>query len=209
MKKITIVDYGSGNVLSAQKSFIKIAKDNNIEVDVLISKNLNDVKNSTHIVLPGQGAFSTCMNGLKKTDGLIDELSEFALIKKKPFLGICVGMQMLAKMSEENGDHEGLGWIDGQIKLLPGDNLKLPHMGWNLAIPTNSKYNNLISTKNDYYFVHSYYFECADKDNILAETKYGINFASIVGKENIYGVQFHPEKSSSQGLNLLKEFIRV
>ena len=209
MKKITIVDYGSGNVLSAQKSFVKIAKDNNIEVDVLISKKLNDVKNSTHIVLPGQGAFSTCMNGLKKTDGLIDELSEFALIKKKPFLGICVGMQMLAKKSEENGDHEGLGWIDGQIKLLPGDNLKLPHMGWNLAIPTNSKYNNLISTKNDYYFVHSYYFECADKDNILAETKYGTNFASIVGKENIYGVQFHPEKSSSQGLNLLKEFIRV
>ena len=207
MKKITIVDYGSGNVLSAQKSFIKIAKDNNIEVEVLISKKLNDVKNSTHIVLPGQGAFSTCMNGLKKTDGLIDELSEFALIKKKPFLGICVGMQMLAKMSEENGDHEGLGWIDGQIKLLPGDNLKLPHMGWNLVIPTNSKYNNLISSKNDYYFVHSYYFDCANKDNILAETKYGTNFASIVGKENIYGVQFHPEKSSSQGLNLLKEFI--
>ena len=207
MKKITIVDYGSGNVLSAQKSFIKIAKDNNTEVDVLISKKLNDVKDSTHVVLPGQGAFSTCMNGLKKTDGLIDELSEFALIKKKPFLGICVGMQMLAKKSEENGDHEGLGWINGQIKLLPGDNLKLPHMGWNLATPTNSKYNNLISTKNDYYFVHSYYFECADKDNILAETKYGTNFASIVGKENIYGVQFHPEKSSSQGLNLLKEFI--
>ena len=209
MKKITIVDYGSGNVLSAQKSFIKIAKDNNIEVDVLISKKLNDVKNSTHIVLPGQGAFSTCMDGLKKTDGLVDELSEFALIKKKPFLGICVGMQMLAKKSEENGDHEGLGWIDGQIKLLPGDNLKLPHMGWNLVIPTNSNYNNLISTKNDYYFVHSYYFDCANKDNILAETMYGINFASIVGKENIYGVQFHPEKSSSQGLNLLKEFIGV
>ena len=209
MKKITIVDYGSGNVLSAQKSFIKIAKENNIEADVLISKKLNDVKNSTHVVLPGQGAFSTCMNGLKNTHGLIDELSEFALIKKKPFLGICVGMQMLAKMSEENGVHEGLGWIDGQIKLLPGDNLKLPHMGWNLVIPTNSKYNNLISTKNDYYFVHSYYFDCANKDNILAETKYGTNFASIVGKENIYGVQFHPEKSSSQGLNLLKGFIKV
>ena len=209
MKKITIVDYGSGNVLSAQKSFIKIAKDNNIEVDVSISKKLNDVKNSTHIVLPGQGAFSTCMNGLKKTDGLIDELSEFALIKKKPFLGICVGMQMLAKLSEENGFHEGLGWIDGKIKLLPGDNLKLPHMGWNLVRPTSSKYSNLISIKNDYYFVHSYYFDCAQKDNILAETKYGTNFASIVGKENRYGVQFHPEKSSSQGLNLLKGFIKV
>ena len=209
MKKITIVDYGSGNVLSAQKSFIKIAKDNNIEANVLISKKLNDVKNSTHIVLPGQGSFSTCMNGLKKTDGLIDEICEFALIKKKPFLGICVGMQMLAKMSEERGAHEGLGWIDGKIKKLSGDNLKLPHMGWNMVLPTNSKNNNLISTKDDYYFVHSYYFDCADRDNILAETKYGINFASIVGKENIYGTQFHPEKSSSQGLNLLKEFIIV
>ena len=209
MIKITIVDYGSGNVLSAQKSFIKILKDNNIQAKVLISKKLNDVKNSTHIVLPGQGAFSTCMNGLKKTDGLIDELCEFALIKKKPFLGICVGMQMLAKMSEERGAHQGLGWIDGKIKQLPGDNLKLPHMGWNIVVPTNSKYNNLLSAKDDYYFVHSYYFDCANKDNILAETKYGINFASIVGKENIYGVQFHPEKSSSQGLDLLKKFLTL
>ena len=207
MKKITIVDYGSGNVLSAQKSFIKIAKDNNIDANVLISKKLNDVKNSTHIVLPGQGAFSTCMNGLKKTDGLIDEICEFALIKKKPFLGICVGMQMLAKMSEERGANEGLGWIDGKIKKLSVDDLKLPHMGWNMVLPTNSKYNKLISTKDDYYFVHSYYFDCADRDNILAETKYGINFASIVGKENIYGVQFHPEKSSSQGLNFIKNFL--
>ena len=209
MKKITIVDYGSGNVLSAQKSFIKIAEVNNIEVNVLISKKLDDVKDSTHIVLPGQGAFLTCMNGLKKTDGLIDELCEFALIKKKPFLGICVGMQMLANMSEENGVHEGLGWISGQIKILSGNNLKLPHMGWNLAIPTNSKYKNLISSKNDYYFVHSYYFDCTNKDNILAETKYGTNFASIVGKENIYGVQFHPEKSSDQGLEIIKQFVEL
>ena len=209
MKKITIVDYGSGNVLSAQKSFIKITQDNNIEANIIISKSLFDIKNSTHIVLPGQGAFSTCMNGLKKTDGLIDELRDFALIKKKPFLGICVGMQMLAEIGEENGTHDGLGWIDGRIRKLPEDSLKLPHMGWNVVIPTNSKYNNLITAKDDYYFIHSFYFDCANKDNILAETKYGTNFASIVGKENIYGVQFHPEKSSSQGLNLLKKFIRI
>ena len=209
MKNITIVDYGSGNVLSAQKSFIKITQDNNIEANIIISKSLFDIKNSTHIVLPGQGAFSTCMNGLKKTDGLIEELREFALIKKKPFLGICVGMQMLAEIGEENGTHDGLGWIDGRIRKLPEDSLKLPHMGWNVVIPTNSKYNNLITAKDDYYFIHSFYFDCANKDNILAETKYGTNFASIVGKENIYGVQFHPEKSSSQGLNLLKKFIRI
>ena len=207
MKQITIIDYGSGNVLSAQKSFIKIAKDNNIEVKVLISKNLKEIKNSTHLVLPGQGAFSTCMSGIKKTPGLIDELSDFAIIKKKPFLGICVGMQMLANVSEENGLHKGLGWINGQIKALPKVNIKMPHMGWNLVNPTNT--NNLIDTSEDYYFVHSYYFDCKNNENILAETQYGINFTSIVGKENIYGVQFHPEKSSSQGLNLLKEFISI
>ena len=208
MKKITIVDYGSGNVLSAQKSFVKIAKDNNIEVNVLISKKLNDVKDSTHLVLPGQGAFSTCMNGLKKTDGLIDELCEFALIKKKPFLGICVGMQMLANVSEDNGYHEGLGWIDGQIKLLPKDNLKLPHMGWNLVNPKNLKYNNLISIKNDYYFVHSYYLEGSQTKQVIASTNYCHQIPAIVGIENYLGVQFHPEKSSLSGQKLISNWLK-
>ena len=205
MKQITIVDYGSGNILSAQKSFLKVTKDNNIEAKVLISNNLNDIKASTHVVLPGQGAFATCMAGLKKTPGLVDEIYDFAIIKKRPFLGICVGMQMLAKDSEENGLHEGLGWINGSIKPLPKKNLKMPHMGWSSVIP--SKKNKLINDQDDYYFVHSYYFKCENKENILAETQYGINFTSIVGKENIYGVQFHPEKSSSSGLNLIKNFV--
>ena len=208
MKKITIIDYGSGNVLSAQKSFVKIANENNIISKVIISNNVNDIKDSTHIVLPGQGAFSTCMTGLKNIKGLIDELYNHAINKKKPFLGICVGMQMLANKSEEKGLHQGLGWIEGKIKKLPDTNLKMPHMGWNIVKPVTNN-NNLIKKPDDYYFVHSYYFECAQKENILAETQYGINFSSIVAKENIYGVQFHPEKSSSQGLNLLKEFIRV
>ena len=207
MKLITIIDYGSGNVLSAQKSFIRVANENNIEAKVLISKKLNDIKNSTHIVLPGQGAFSTCMSALKNTPGIIDQLHDFAFNKKKPFLGICVGMQMLANNSEENGFHDGLGWINGNIKEIPKNNLKMPHMGWNIVKPT--KENELINNEADYYFVHSYYFECQNNQNILAETRYGINFTSIVSKENIYGVQFHPEKSASQGLNLLKEFIKV
>ena len=205
MLQITVVDYGSGNVLSAQKSFIKVANDNNLSVNVLISKDLNEIKNSSHVVLPGQGAFSTCMSGLNNTPGLVEELYEFAIIKQKPFLGICVGMQMLAKDSEENGFHKGLGWIDGHIKALPKKDLKLPHMGWNIVSPTNK--NKLVTMSQDYYFVHSYYFECQKKENILAESLYGINFTSIVGKENIYGVQFHPEKSSSQGLKLLKNFL--
>tara|TARA_B100000674_G_scaffold471127_1_gene459622 strand:+ start:117 stop:737 length:621 start_codon:yes stop_codon:yes gene_type:complete len=206
MKNITIIDYGSGNVLSAQKSFIKVAQENNIETQVLISNNLNDIKKSSHIVLPGQGAFATCMDGIKKKDGLIEELYKFAIINKKPFLGICVGMQMLATSSEENGAHEGLGWIEGRIKPLPKNNLKLPHMGWNAVKPV--KKNSIINSMNDYYFVHSYYFDCKDNVNILAETQYGIKFASIVGKENIYGVQFHPEKSSSVGLDLIKNFLK-
>ena len=206
MKKITIIDYGSGNVLSAQKSFVKIANENNITSKVIISNNLNEIKDSTHIVLPGQGAFSTCMNGLKNIKGLIDELYKHAINKKKPFLGICVGMQMLANESEEKGLHQGLGWIEGKIKKLPDTNLKMPHMGWNIVKPITNN-NNLIEKSEDYYFVHSYYFECAQRENILAETQYGINFSSIVAKENIYGVQFHPEKSSSQGLNLIKKFM--
>tara|TARA_B100000674_G_scaffold488890_1_gene501887 strand:+ start:19 stop:639 length:621 start_codon:yes stop_codon:yes gene_type:complete len=205
MIQITIVDYGSGNILSAQKSFIKVTKENNINSKVLISNDLNDIKNSSHIVLPGQGAFNTCMAGLKSKPGLIEELYDFAIIKKKPFLGICIGMQMLATSSEENGFHKGLGWIEGKIKLLPSKQLKMPHMGWNSVRPINN--NNLISGTNDYYFVHSYYFECKNNENILAETQYGMNFTSIVGKENIYGVQFHPEKSSSQGLSLIKNFV--
>ena len=206
MKKITIIDYGSGNVLSAQKSFVKIANENNITSKVIISNNVNEIKDSTHIVLPGQGAFSTCMNGLKNIKGLIDELYNHAINKKKPFLGICVGMQMLANESEEKGLHQGLGWIEGKIKKLPDTNLKMPHMGWNIVKPITNN-NNLIKKPEDYYFVHSYYFECAQAENILAETQYGINFSSIVAKENIYGVQFHPEKSSSQGLNLIKNFM--
>tara|TARA_B100000575_G_scaffold293658_1_gene305803 strand:+ start:11720 stop:12343 length:624 start_codon:yes stop_codon:yes gene_type:complete len=205
MRQITIVDYGSGNVLSAQKAFFKVANECGFEANVLISKNLNDIKNSSHIVLPGQGAFKTCMNGLKYIPGMIEELYDFAVIKQKPFLGICVGMQMLATDSEENGFHKGLDWIHGHIKPFPKNKLKLPHMGWNLVKPI--KKNRLINNIIDYYFVHSYRFECEDNENILAETQYGINFTSIIAKENIYGVQFHPEKSSSQGLNLIKNFI--
>ena len=205
MNQITIIDYGSGNVLSAQKSFIKITNDNNINSNVTISNEISDIKKSTHIVLPGQGAFATCMAGIKKKPGLIEALYDFAIIKKKPFLGICVGMQMLANYSEENGHHKGLGWIDGSIKPLPDNKLKMPHMGWNEVRPM--KKNNLITSSDNYYFVHSYYFECKNSENILAETQYGINFTSIVVKENIYGVQFHPEKSSSSGLSLIKNFV--
>ena len=135
------------------------------------------------------------------------KLSKKVLINKTPFLGICIGMQLLANISYENGKHKGLGWIEGEIKKLPPNNLKLPHMGWNEVKIT--KKNNILKNGNinDYYFVHSYYFDCFLNNNIAGTTFYGVNFASFVCKENIYGVQFHPEKSSIEGLNLIKNFL--
>ena len=207
-KKITIIDYGSGNILSAKQSFTRVTRTENIDAEVCISGNPEIIKNSTHIVLPGQGAFETCINGLKKIPGMIDELNSFVITKKKPFFGICVGMQLLANNSLENGNHKGLGWIDGTIEKLPNENLKMPHMGWN-SIRVLNKSLKITPKETDYYFVHSYYFNCKNKENILAETKYGIDFPSIINKENIYGFQFHPEKSSDQGLDIIKSFIKL
>ena len=207
-KNITIIDYGSGNILSAKQSFARVINKENVDADVCISGNPDIIKNSTHIVLPGQGAFETCINGLKQIPGMIDELNNFVVVKKKPFFGICVGMQLLANNSLENGDHRGLGWIDGTIEKLPNENLKMPHMGWN-SIRVLNKNLKINPKETDYYFVHSYYFNCKNRDNIMAETNYGLNFPSIVNKENIYGLQFHPEKSSDQGLDIIKNFIKL
>jgi len=208
-KNITIVDYGLGNILSAEQSFKKTIKDNNLNARVKVSNLAKDIAHSTHVVLPGQGAFKSCMDGLRNIKNMIDELNNFALVQKKPFLGICVGMQLLATDSEENGKHVGFNWISGNIKKLPNKKLKYPHMGWNEVILKNQLQKKLKIKEKDYYFVHSYYFDCKEKKNVIAYTNYGINFPSIVFKENIYGVQFHPEKSSRQGLELIKSFIEL
>jgi len=209
-KKITIVDYGLGNIVSAQQSFLKVAQEINLQAEVVISNSPNDVLESSHIVLPGQGAFKSCIDGLKSIEGMVDALEKSVLINKKPFLGICVGMQLLAEFGFENGKHQGLGWIKGSIKRIDVDNLKLPHMGWNNIKVINNFYQMKFSPENkDFYFVHSYFFECLDDKNIIGITNYGLDFPSIVGKENIYGVQFHPEKSSNQGLELIKNFISL
>ena len=210
MKKIVVVDYGLGNIRSAEQSLKKVIDDNSLNAQAYIIDSVKDLSVATHIILPGQGAFNSCMRGLKNISGLVDELSENVLVKKKPFLGICVGMQLLADVGYEDGTHSGLGWIEGKIKKMPDYKQKLPHMGWNeITIKRN---NHLIKKepKNyNYYFIHSYYFDCKSRENEVASTKYGLNFTSVVSKENIYGVQFHPEKSSSQGLKILKNFINL
>ena len=207
-KNITIIDYGSGNILSAKQSFTKVINMNDYDAEVNISGDPEVIKKSTHIVLPGQGAFDTCISGLRSIPGMLDTMNDFTIKNKKPFFGICVGMQLLADNSEENGNHKGLGWIRGTIKKLPSKKLKMPHMGWNSIKVLNGSFK-IKPIETDYYFIHSYYFDCINKENILAETKYGINFPSIINKENIYGSQFHPEKSSNQGLNIIKSFLEL
>ena len=209
MKKIFIVDYGLGNIYSAQQSIKKVIEEENQQAEVCVTDSAKDLHFATHIILPGQGAFASCMNGLKKIPGMIEELSENVLIQEKPFLGICVGMQLLANVGHENGNHAGLGWINGEIKKIPQYNIKLPHMGWNEVVI--KKDNNLIKGPGgqNYYFVHSYYFDCNSKENEVATTNYGLIFTSMISKENIYGVQFHPEKSSHYGLKLLKNFVNL
>ena len=207
-KNITIIDYGSGNVLSAKQSFAKVIETNDHDAEVNISGNPEAIKKSTHLVLPGQGAFGTCISGLRNIPGMLDAINEFTNEKKKPFFGICVGMQLLADKSEEKGSHKGLGWIEGTIKKLPSKKLKMPHMGWNSIKLLKGDFK-IKPQEIDYYFVHSYYFDCKNKENILAETNYGINFPSIINKENIYGIQFHPEKSSDQGLRIIKSFLEL
>jgi glutamine amidotransferase len=207
-KKVVIVDYGLGNIVSAQQSFLKVLNNNNIDAQVIISNDPKDVICASHIVLPGQGAFISCMNGLRNVSGMIEALEQSVIANKKPFLGICVGMQLLAEESFENGKHQGLGWIKGSIKKLEVDKLKLPHMGWNNVKIVNKSFDMKFSAENkDFYFVHSYFFNCFDEKNSIGFTQYGTNFTSIVGKENIYGVQFHPEKSSEQGLDLIYNFL--
>lgn len=206
--KVVIIDYGSGNLRSAAKAFEKVSSKNNI----IVSSNPNDLKTASHIVLPGVGAFHDCMNGVKKISGMVAELNEQVKIKKKPFLGICVGMQLLAKKGFEHGEHEGLGWLDAVVrKIEPKDKtLKVPHMGWNNLIL--EKENALFKgIKNDShaYFVHSYFMECADKKDVAASVQYGAKITAVVEKDNIFGVQFHPEKSQEVGLKLISNFISL
>ena len=173
ISNVCILDYGSGNVKSVFNIFSSILK------NVVISNKPEDITTATHIVLPGVGAFGSAMEKINKNIPL-DLLETEVLKKKKPFLGICVGMQLLANISYENGEHKGLGWIDGQIKKLPTNNIKLPHMGWNEVEIIN---NNKLVEKgklNEYYFVHSYFFDCEYKKNIIGETDYGINFTSFM-----------------------------
>ena len=203
---ITIINYGVGNI----KAFINIYK--RLGLDVKIAQNATDLKGATKLILPGVGHFDYAMERFAKS-GMMGASNELVLLNKVPVVGICVGMQMLAKSSDE-GNLPGLGWIDATVKKFDPSLLKqstrLPHMGWNdvLPIKTNPLLRNLESQAR-FYFLHSYYFHCNQLEDSIAVADYGINFTCAVNHNQIYGVQFHPEKSHHFGIQLLKNFSEI
>ena len=206
---VIIVDYNSGNISSVINSFKEVAKD---KVNIEVTSNLNKIKSSDKVVLPGQGSFKSCVNALNKIDGLSNSLNEFAISLKKPLLGICVGLQMFADIGYEETETKGLGWISGKVSKINNQNgkYKLPHIGWNqIKIIKDSKIFKDIENNSHMYFVHSYEFIPDDKDVISATTEYSSNIVCSIEKENIFGTQFHPEKSDKMGLKIIKNFLNL
>ncbi len=207
--KITIVDYNSGNLSSVINSFKEVAKD---KVNIEVTGDLNKIKSSDKVVLPGQGSFKSCVDALNKINGLTEALHEFAMNNKKPLLGICVGLQMFADIGYEETETKGLGWISGKVSKIDNQNgkYKLPHIGWNqINIVKQSKIFENIKNNSHMYFVHSYEFIPEDKNVISATTDYSSNIVCSVETENIFGTQFHPEKSDKLGLKIIDNFINI
>ena len=209
---LTVVDYGVGNLRSIAKSIEKANSDSNLNYSVKVSSDVSDVKKSDKIVLPGQGSFKACKAGINNIDGLQEELNENILVKKKPIYGICAGMQLFATTGHEEEKIAGLNWIPGEVvKLdLGPSKLKIPHMGWNeLKVENASKVFKDVINKNHAYFIHSYEFIPKDKKNVSLTASYGKAVMAAVSSENIYGSQFHPEKSQKTGIQILTNFLNL
>ena len=207
--KVTIVDYNSGNISSVINSFKEVAKD---KVNIKITSDLNEIKLSDKVVLPGQGSFKSCVEALNNIDGLKETLNEFVMTNKKPLLGICVGLQMFADVGYEETETKGLGWISGKVSKIDNQNgkFRLPHIGWNqINIIKDSKIFQSIENNSHMYFVHSYEIMPNDKNVISATTDYSSNIVCSIEKENIFGTQFHPEKSDKIGLKIIDNFINL
>ena len=206
---VAIVDYKSGNISSVINSFKEVAQD---KVRIEVTSDINKIKSSDKVVLPGQGSFKSCTNALKGINGLVETLNKFAIDDKKPLLGICVGLQMFADIGYEETETKGLGWISGKVIKIDNQNgkYKLPHIGWNqIQVLKKSKIFKDIEDNSHMYFVHSYEFVPKDKKVILATTDYSSNHVCAVEKDNIFGTQFHPEKSDKIGLKIIDNFINL
>ena len=209
---LTVVDYGVGNLRSIAKSIEKANLDNNLKYSVKVSSDVNDIKKSDKIVLPGQGSFKACKAGIDNIKGLQTELNESVLIKKKPIYGICAGMQLFATKGHEEETTLGLNWIAGEVNKLDlgASKLKIPHMGWNeLKIKNSSKVFQDINNNDHAYFIHSYEFIPKDQTVISLTSNYGKEVMAAVSLENIFGSQFHPEKSQITGIKILTNFLNL
>lgn len=212
--KLAIIDYGSGNLHSAAKAFERAASEAKTGHEVLLTSDPAVVRSAERIVLPGVGAYADCWAGLNAVEGMVNTLNHSILREKKPFLGICVGMQLLSERGFEHGVTEGLGWIKGDVKRIEPDDqtLKIPHMGWNTldVITPHRLLDGIPSGKDGWhaYFVHSYALTNADPAQVVAETDYGGRVTAIVARDNIAGTQFHPEKSQKLGLRLIVNFLQ-
>ena len=206
---VTIVDYKSGNISSVINSFKEVAKN---KVKIEVTSDLSKIKSSDKVVLPGQGSFKSCTDALTGISGLVETLNDFVINDKKPLLGICVGLQMFADIGYEETETKGLGWISGKVTKIDNQNgkFKLPHIGWNeINILKDSRIFKDIKDKSHMYFVHSYEFVPNDKNVVSATTNYSSNHVCAVEKDNIFGTQFHPEKSDKIGLKIIDNFINL
>ena len=206
---VTIVDYQSGNRSSVINSFKEVSKG---KVNLEVTSDIKKIKTSDKIVLPGQGSFKSCADSLNSIKGLADELKEFAINKNKPLLGICVGLQMFADIGFEEKETKGLGWISGKVSKINNQNgkFKLPHIGWNeIEIQKESKIFKDVKNKSHVYFVHSYEFIPEDKSVISATVDYSTKIVCSVEKGNLFGTQFHPEKSDKTGLKIIDNFMKL
>jgi|TARA_B110000211_G_C13932221_1_gene487678 glutamine amidotransferase len=209
---VTVIDYGSGNLRSAAKALEKANKDNNLKYNIQISSDPKLINKSDKIVLPGQGSFKDCKEGLSKITGLIEELNEYVLVKKKLIFGICVGMQLFATYGLEEKKTDGFNWIKGKVKKIniKDSKFKLPHMGWNeIELVGSNKYFSGIKDLDHMYFIHSYEFEPEEAQTIKAYASYNKKIVVAIEKNNIFGTQFHPEKSQDSGLKILGNFLKI
>lgn len=208
-RHVVVIDYGSGNLRSVMKALEHVAPEN---TTISLSSEADALDQASHIVLPGVGAFGDCLDGLMELSGMREKLVQKVLTEEIPFLGICVGMQLLAEEGLEHGTHKGLGWIKGKVVPIDdqGGELKIPHMGWNeLVLGGDHPVFDGIPSGQHAYFVHSYCFECEEKECILATVEYGKPLVAALAKDNIIATQFHPEKSQEAGLKLLHNFMRM
>ena len=213
-ERLVIIDYGSGNLRSVEKALLRAIHDEGLDCDVHVTSHPEDVMRATRVVLPGVGAFADCMRGLETIEGMRRALEASVIGHGKPFLGICVGMQLLADQGLEHGRTAGLGWIGGDVvRIETGQSqLKVPHMGWNeLKVQRPHPVLSHVGAGpavSHAYFVHSFHFRCADERDVVATTEHGERIVAAVARDNMIGTQFHPEKSQALGLRLLANFAR-